>query len=553
MAPLTLALWAGGVLAAIGFVPLLAHLHRLLRVRLQPIRWARRESRELPESLQALFRRAIRELAALGFEAVSMTMKSPEIVDAPSAPSLWLVHRDRVTWALVGFSSAPTTGAPLRLALITSFKNESTLTTMSGEAWTLWSNDAQQRVLDTHRAHWDEQLRDHWEAVAATRAEPVARELSALLANEERGFSLRIATFPAVDASAESAHYLPVRALLKLAWRARFPSKALRHLRRAQRRLPAWEPEHVSALPLVQAHQCDALRAIVKSPPRHCPAWVLLVVGSVFIPLVFVPWRPLSKVSQLMVVLLIHELGRWLVLRFAGDCAPGLFPIPFFDVVTAGPMRDGSFWRRFLIHAAGPVPGVVAGALALSIVSNEHETIRALATTAVAINAAHLLPAMPLDGGRLVQHVAASVHPRLELALGFLGVAALTGLTLVAQHPVLVLLLIATVLSANIPYYSARAALQLKRAATDTDEQLSIAINTLVQSYEIDASTKPAVALRAFERLRSASATRTERTLGLLCYLTLLGIAVASVGYAYVNKAHDGELPVDAVSTAPLK
>jgi Zn-dependent protease len=116
-------------------------------------------------------------------------------------------------------------------------------------------------------------------------------------------------------------------------------------------------------------------------------------------------------------VVLIHELGHLAAMWAFGYKDLAVFFIPFFGAVATGRSAGGKAWQRGVVILAGPMPGILLGWVVIMLAPQAMVSYPYLAVTAsmlLLVNGFNLLPLMPLDGGRLLNIVLFSRHPRLE-------------------------------------------------------------------------------------------------------------------------------------------
>jgi Zn-dependent protease len=137
----------------------------------------------------------------------------------------------------------------------------------------------------------------------------------------------------------------------------------------------------------------------------------------------------------LILLLFVHEMGHVIEAKRQGLRVSAPMFIPFLGAMIT--MRDmpKDAWREARVGIAGPLLGS-AGALALYLagVAYDSRQLKAIAFLGFLINLFNLLPASPLDGGR----IAAALHP----AMWFLGVLGLLALVIVRPNPILILILL---------------------------------------------------------------------------------------------------------------
>lgn len=154
-----------------------------------------------------------------------------------------------------------------------------------------------------------------------------------------------------------------------------------------------------------------------------------------------------SVALMLIVLILIHELGHVVAMRWCGIPVKGIYFIPFFGGVAVGADRYRSEGERGLVAFMGPGLSLVTTAafFAASVATGE-ELWRDLALMSAILNGLNLLPVMPLDGGHIADSLVSRLDPDigdmmhlLGLLLGF-GLAAymewyLLGFLLLFQIP----------------------------------------------------------------------------------------------------------------------
>jgi Zn-dependent protease len=156
-----------------------------------------------------------------------------------------------------------------------------------------------------------------------------------------------------------------------------------------------------------------------------------VLVGSLVLSLgAWGSFLDLGSAFAITIVLLVHEAGHALAMRWLGWRDVSMFFIPLFGGLATGRASDPAAWKRVVVLLAGPLPGLVAGFLGLWLVMFHPAFVPAdwkpftllLAAMAVVVNLANLLPLSPLDGGRLVEMAVFSRWPRARALFVALGV-----------------------------------------------------------------------------------------------------------------------------------
>ena len=137
----------------------------------------------------------------------------------------------------------------------------------------------------------------------------------------------------------------------------------------------------------------------------------------------------------LIVLLFVHEMGHVIEAKRQGLPVSAPVFIPFLGAAITLKQMPHNAWREAKLGIAGPLLGS-AGALALYIagVAYDSRQLKAIAFLGFFINLFNLLPAIPLDGGR----IAAALHP----AMWFAGVAGLIALAVFRPNPILIIILL---------------------------------------------------------------------------------------------------------------
>lgn len=134
-------------------------------------------------------------------------------------------------------------------------------------------------------------------------------------------------------------------------------------------------------------------------------------------------------------LLFVHEMGHVLEARRQG--VPVSLPtfLPFLGALIRIRRQPSDAYQEAKIALGGPVAGLLAsGVLALLGVHDHSQFTQALAYVGFFLNLFNLLPALPLDGGRVV----GALHPVLWL-LGLLGLVAIE---FVAPSPIIPLVIL---------------------------------------------------------------------------------------------------------------
>lgn len=114
--------------------------------------------------------------------------------------------------------------------------------------------------------------------------------------------------------------------------------------------------------------------------------------------------KDLVKMLILVGVLFIHELGHFLAMKYFRYSEVKMFFIPLLGALVTGEKHEVSQRQRAIILLAGPVPGIIIGAVLYYFgLQSGNKELLTTASIFIFLNAANLLPLTPLDGGKLIE------------------------------------------------------------------------------------------------------------------------------------------------------
>ncbi len=127
--------------------------------------------------------------------------------------------------------------------------------------------------------------------------------------------------------------------------------------------------------------------------------------------------------SQLLIVLIIHELGHFLFMHLFSYRNIRMLFIPLMGAFVHGKKEELKQSEVILVILAGPIPGIIGGIICflLGIQYPEWVYLRDLGLLSLAINVFNLLPILPLDGGKLVRAIWPGKGEILQLIIVFLA------------------------------------------------------------------------------------------------------------------------------------
>jgi tetratricopeptide (TPR) repeat protein/Zn-dependent protease len=255
---------------------------------------------------------------------------------------------------------------------------------------------------------------------------------------------------------------------------------------------------------------------------------------------------------QLLVIILLHELGHLLAMQLFGYRNTSMLFIPFFGGVAMGKNEGATLSQKFWVLMFGPLPGILLG-MAMLFVSSGNANLawwNGFGLWMVVINLLNLLPIYPLDGGKIVS-LLLQPYPYIGVVFKFICTVLAIGLGCLGSQ-LFLFIGIAIAMSLPLDLRTARAIVRLKQqpgaADLDKDEWFKWAHSQLDRSSQ--SPVQPAHQKLFMNNLwewRSDlhNSSRLRWGLGLLYTITLIGGTIGSA-YALIGK----NLPLVASSFA---
>lgn len=107
---------------------------------------------------------------------------------------------------------------------------------------------------------------------------------------------------------------------------------------------------------------------------------------------------------EVLVVLFLHELGHFIMMKLFNTKAQGMFFMTFLSKGVKSLKFSESQKEQTLINLMGPLPGLLIGMVLFMLVVNgePNQYLIELAYLFIGINLLNLLPIDPFDGGRII-------------------------------------------------------------------------------------------------------------------------------------------------------
>lgn len=128
----------------------------------------------------------------------------------------------------------------------------------------------------------------------------------------------------------------------------------------------------------------------------------------------------------LILVIIIHELGHFLAMKYVGYENLKMVFIPLLGAVVKSDKPSPSQRARTLVTIAGPFPGIIIG-LVLYALGTQYSIDILIPASIVflGLNLFNLIPLMPLDGGRLTQTLFFNSNDKIQRVFSILSIAGL--------------------------------------------------------------------------------------------------------------------------------
>jgi stage IV sporulation protein FB len=108
----------------------------------------------------------------------------------------------------------------------------------------------------------------------------------------------------------------------------------------------------------------------------------------------------------LTAVVVFHEMGHFLAMKFYKYKELGIFFIPLMGAYVSGKKQEVSQKQSAIILLAGPLPGIILGLLSHFIaIATDISYFDTIALMLIFLNLLNLLPVYPLDGGQLLHRL----------------------------------------------------------------------------------------------------------------------------------------------------
>ncbi len=127
-------------------------------------------------------------------------------------------------------------------------------------------------------------------------------------------------------------------------------------------------------------------------------------------------------VFNLILVLIVHEMGHFLMMKLFGYKNVRMLFIPLMGAFVQGSKEEYSQKQSLMVVAAGPMPGIIFGLTLIFLAGTYHQVwMMDLAILFLLLNIINLLPLDPLDGGQLFKLLIKANHDLFLLVFSFVS------------------------------------------------------------------------------------------------------------------------------------
>ncbi|HSU27103.1 MAG TPA: site-2 protease family protein [Chitinophagaceae bacterium] len=196
-------------------------------------------------------------------------------------------------------------------------------------------------------------------------------------------------------------------------------------------------------------------QGIVFYPPKYeknetgSNIWIRSILSlALYLVLGYYIFRSFEMLLLITAIVIFHELGHFFAMKFFRYKDLGIFFIPLLGAYVSGSKREVSQRESAIILLAGPIPGIVLGALFYILYKNNPDlsflgiSFYSISVSLIVLNLINLLPVYPLDGGQLLNRVFLDEESWVSKVFVFLSAGFLCWVALFAfQRPVYPLLI----------------------------------------------------------------------------------------------------------------
>jgi Zn-dependent protease len=150
-----------------------------------------------------------------------------------------------------------------------------------------------------------------------------------------------------------------------------------------------------------------------------------------------------SIAASLLIVILLHELGHVIAMRWVGIPVRGIYFVPFFGGVAVGESLGATEATRGFVALMGPAFSMLTTLVCIFLSYQSRDPfISDLALLSALLNGFNLLPILPLDGGHVLQAMTSRLTPGMARAVTTLTFCIGIGLAITFSDYLLLIILL---------------------------------------------------------------------------------------------------------------
>ena len=176
---------------------------------------------------------------------------------------------------------------------------------------------------------------------------------------------------------------------------------------------------------------------------RSSPWWRTVSSLALYVSVYYLLFRDLRSIGLLVLVIVLHELGHYISMRAFGYRNLEMMFVPMLGAFVSGQHASVEPGKRLIVLFAGPIPGLVLGAMFGMIYSYQHQYIfYLLAVMFILLNLFNLIPIAPMDGGQILNILFPRQQRILQTFFIFAAIAVVTYFIIYYQTYILALLIL---------------------------------------------------------------------------------------------------------------
>ena len=513
------------------------------------------DSTETPDWLRDLFLEKAEKLQPWGFQPTFWFRIDKQFIrELPATYSCVLYSAEHRTYAEVGLHPVPELGDQVSVSFLTLADNGNVIYTCNGikhyfgvevDGWDI--DDHYCPTLDDQWQFHCSRLKNVSASSSTLKPDQFVARLNDFVAQNqrlrvERGWVIR-------DEAGKSLRYSFKGAfnLLRSVQKAR---SSLQQMRMQQP--PTEVSSHRVEVDLALHKANEAYRDSAAS--KGSSKLILLLVSVVAFLASFGFHLNVKALVILVGVLLAHELGHLVAMRWVGFRDLQVLFIPFMGAVAIGKPSACRPWQRAVISLAGPVPGIVVGmVLLVTGVGAGHSWMPMLIAMLLILNYFNLLPIQPLDGGQLTNLLLFQRWPRFQVLFFVVSGVALFALSSWFKAPLFAALAIFILMTTRHQFRETSLIRHIHQQygadITGDDESRLRSIYSAMADLKLpwNYAARFQVARKLRDQLMMASPSLRESVAGMGVYLVMLiGVPALLLHLQYPPLRHLLRLPAVA-------